>query len=94
MANSFHSDLEGRHCYNFSVAYELTQIIDYPTRVPDVDNQYPNLLDIFLTTYPDLCAVTVLCPLGLSGHCLVSVVMEVKSKSSLEAPDCIQVFKS
>ena len=80
------TDPEGRYCYDFSVAYELTQIIDSPTHVPDIIDQYHNLLDLYLTTCPDLCTATVSSPLGRSDHCMVSVAIDVQCKQSTDVP--------
>ena len=86
LVHSNKTDPEGRHCHDFSVAYELTQIIDAPTRVPDVAGHYPNLLDLFLTSCPDRCTHTVSSPRGRSDHCMVSVSINVQCKKSSDAP--------
>ena len=83
LVHSNKTDTEGRYCHDFSVAYELSQIIDSPTRVI---GHFPNLLDLYLTTCPDLCTSTVLSPLGTSDHCTVTVALNLEGKESSEVP--------
>ena len=86
LVHSNKTDTEGRHCHDFSVAYELSQIIDSPTHIPDVVGQYPNLLDLYLTTCPDVCSSYVSSPLGRSDHCMVTVAIDVQCKQSSDVP--------
>lgn len=37
---------EGKHCHDFPVAYELTQIVDKPTCVPNTSGHHANLLHL------------------------------------------------
>lgn len=37
---------EGKHCHDFPVAYELTQIMDKPTCVPNISGHYANLFHL------------------------------------------------
>ena len=46
--------------------------MDEPTRIPDRDGDFASLLDLFLTTNPEIHTVTVRPPLGSSDHKLVS----------------------
>ena len=41
---------EGRHCHDFALAYDLTQIVDKPTHIPDQPGQISNFLNLFLTS--------------------------------------------
>ena len=34
-------------CYNFSISNDLTQIVNFPTRIPDCDSHSPALFDFF-----------------------------------------------
>ena len=34
-------------CYNFSISNDLTQMVNFPTRIPDCDSPSPALLDLF-----------------------------------------------
>ena len=84
LTHSNHTDNVGVECFNFSLAYELKQIIPFPTRVPDTANHFPSLLDLFLTSVPEFCTPTRLPPLGSSDHCVVSVSIDMPSKCSSE----------
>ena len=86
LAHSNKTDDEGRFCHDFSIAYDLTQIVNEPTRVPDSDSQYASLLDLFLTTCPELCSSSVLSPLGSSDHSVVSVKIKTKCYKSSDVP--------
>ena len=35
------TDLSGELCYNFSVSNDLTQMVNFPTRIPDCDSHSP-----------------------------------------------------
>ena len=37
-------------CYNFYISYNLTQMVNFPTRISDCDSHSPALLDFFLPT--------------------------------------------
>ena len=37
-------------CHNFSISNDLTQIVNFPTRIPDCDSHSPTLLDLFLSS--------------------------------------------
>ena len=82
--DSNHADNVGVECFNFSLAFELKQIIPFPTRVPDTANHFPSLFDLFLTYVPEFCTPTRLSPLGFSDHCVVSVSIDMPSKCSSE----------
>ena len=84
---------EGRYCHDFAVAYDLTQTVTKPTRVPDATGQYANLLDLFLTSCPERCSTSVLSPLGSSDHCVVSVKVDTKSDTSTDVPFHRTVFR-
>ena len=42
------TDQPGELCYNFSISNDLTQMVNFPTRIPDCDSHSPALLDLFL----------------------------------------------
>ena len=86
LTHSNRTDNVGVDCYNFSIAYELSQIISFPTRIPDSPNQFASLLDLFLTSVPEFCTPTQLPPLGTSDHCTISVSIELPVKASTEVP--------
>ena len=64
------TDSPGKLCYNFSISNNLTQMVKFPTRIPDCDSHGPALLDLFLTS---ICSTMASSPLGNSDHVVVSV---------------------
>ena len=37
-------------CYNFSISYDFTQMVNFPTRISDCDSHSPALLDLFISS--------------------------------------------
>ena len=56
------TDQPGKLCYKFSVANDLTQMVNFPTRIPDCDSHNPALLDLFLTSDASICSTMDLPP--------------------------------
>ena len=52
LTNSGGTDRPGELCYNSSISNDLTQIVNFPTRIPDCDSHSPALLDLFIYLYP------------------------------------------
>ena len=42
------TDRPGELCYNFSISNDLTQMVNFPTQIPDCDSHSPALLDLLL----------------------------------------------
>ena len=42
------TDGPSKLCYNFSISNDLTQMVNFPTRIPDCDSHSPALFYIFL----------------------------------------------
>ena len=42
------TDRPGELCYNFSISNDVTQMVNFPTQIPDCDSHSPALLDLFL----------------------------------------------
>ena len=40
----------GELCHNFSISNDLTQMVNFPTRIPDCDSHSAALSDLFLFT--------------------------------------------
>lgn len=70
--SSSKTDHAGNTAHAFSLTHDLTQLVEQPTRIPDIASQAPSLLDLLLTTHPDGYRVEVRAPLGSSDHCLIS----------------------
>ena len=62
------TDRPGELCYNFSISNDLTQIVNFPTRIPDCDSHSPALLDLFISSYVGVCSKMVFLPLENSDH--------------------------
>ena len=50
----------------FSIANNLTQMVNFPTRFPDCDSHNPALLDLFLTSDASICSTMAFPPIGNS----------------------------
>ena len=76
----------GELCYNFSISNDLTQVVNFPTRIPDCDSHSPALLDLFLSSDASICSTMAFSPLGNSDHVIVSVFIDFLSNSKWDAP--------
>ena len=65
------SDRPGELCYNFSITNDLTQMINFPTRIPDCDSDSPAPLYFFLSSDASICSLMAFPPLGNSDHVVV-----------------------
>ena len=50
LVHSGGADRSGELCYIFSISNDLTQMLNFPTRIPDSDSHSPGLLNFFLQT--------------------------------------------
>ena len=66
------TDRPGELCYNFSISNDLTQMVNFPTRIPDCDSHSPTLLDLFLSSDASICSTMTFPPLRNSDHGVVS----------------------
>ena len=76
----------GELCYNFSISNDLTQIVNFPTRIPDCNSHSPALLDLFLSSDASICSAMTFPPLGNSDHVVVSVSIDFRTNSQQHAP--------
>ena len=67
------TDRPGKLCHNFSISNDLTQMINFPTGIPDCDSHSPTLLDLFLSSDASIYSTMAFPPLGNSDHVIVSV---------------------
>ena len=75
------TDRSGELCYNFSISNHLTQMVNFPTWIPDCDSHSPALLDLFLLSDASICSTMAFPPLRNSGHVVVSVSIDFSSNS-------------
>ena len=80
------TDRPGDLCYNFSISNDLTQIVNFPTRIPDYDFHSPALLDLFISSDASICSTMAFPPLGNSDHVVVSVSTDFPINSKQESP--------
>ena len=80
------TDRPGELCYNFSTSNDLTQMVNFPTRIPDCDSRSPALLDLFLSSDASNCSTMAFPPLGKSDHVVVSVFIDFPSTLQQDAP--------
>ena len=68
-------------CYNFSISNDLTQVVNFLTRIPDCDSHSPAILDLFLSSDSSNRSAMAFPPLGNSDHVVVSVFIDFPSYS-------------
>ena len=73
-------------CYNFSISSNLTQIVNFPTWIPDCYSHSPPLLDLFISSDTSICFPMAFPPLGSSDHVVVSVSIDFPKNSKQDAP--------
>ena len=72
--------------YNFSISNDLTQMVNFPTRIPNCDSRSPALLDLLLSSEASTCSTMAFPPLGNSDHVIISVSIDFLSHSQQDAP--------
>ena len=50
LTNSGGTDRSGELCYNFSISNDLTQMVNFPTRISDSYSNNTVLLDLFISS--------------------------------------------
>ena len=80
------TDRPGELCYNFSISNNLTQIVNFPTRIPDCDSHSPALLNFFLSSDASICSTVAFPPLGNFDHVVVSVSIDFPINSKQDTP--------
>ena len=79
LAYSSGTDQLGELCHNFSISNDLTQMVNFPTWIPDCDSHSPALLDFFLSSDTSICSTMAFPPLVNSDHVVVSVsILSIK----------------
>ena len=56
-----------------TILNDLTQMVNFPTRIPDCDSHSPAPLDFFLSSDTSICSAMAFPPLVNSDHVVVSV---------------------
>ena len=79
------TDRSGELCYSFSISNDLTQMVNFPTRIPDCDSHSSALLGLFLSSDASICSTKAFPPLQNSDHVVVSVSIDFPSYSQQDA---------
>ena len=61
-------------------------MVNFPTQIPDCDNDSPAILDLFLCSDASICFTMSFPPLGNSDHVVVSVSIDFPSNSQWGTP--------
>ena len=77
------ADQPGELYYNFSMSNDLTQMVNFPTRITDCNSYSPPLLDFFLDT--TICSTMGSPLLGNSDHLVISVSIDFPSNSQRDS---------
>ena len=71
---------------NFSISNDLTQMVNFPTWIPDCDCHSTALLDLFISSDASICSTMAFPPLGNSDYVVVPVSINFPSDSQRDAP--------
>ena len=50
------TDQSGELCYNFSISNDRTEMVNFPTQIPDCDSDSPTLFDLFISSDTGICS--------------------------------------
>ena len=75
------------------ISNDLTQIVDFPTQIPDCDFHSPALLDLFISSEASICSTMALPPLRNSDCVVVSVSIVSPMNSKQDAPFYCMTYK-
>ena len=60
---------------------DLTQMVNFPTRISDCDSHSPALLDLFFSSNVSICSTIAFPRLGNSDHVVVSISNDFRTNS-------------
>ena len=69
----------------FFISNHLTQMVNFPTQIPDCRSHFPALLDLFISSDATICSLMAFPPLGNSGKVVVPVSIDLPSNSKQDA---------
>ena len=70
LINSVGTDRTGELQYNLCISNDITQMVNFPTRIPYCDSHSPALLDFFLSSDTNICTAIVF-PLLVVDHVMI-----------------------
>ena len=82
---SGNTNTAGIECEAFASTHNFTQLIDFPTRIPDTLNHNSHTLDLFLTNFPQSYNIESLPPIGSSDHLLIRARQRPSSGLSVKS---------
>ena len=68
------------------ISNDLTQMVNFPVRIPNYDSHSPVLLDLFLSSDARISSTMAFPPLANSDHVVVSVSIDFPTNSQQDAP--------
>ena len=71
--------------YNFSISNDLTQMVNFPTQIPDCESHSPALLYLFISSDASIYSTMAVRPSGHSDHVVVSVSIDFSINSKRDA---------
>ena len=80
------TDQTGELCYNFSISNDLSQMINFPTWIPDCDSHSPALLNLFISSDTSICSTMTFPPFGDSDHVVASGSIDIPIKFTRGCP--------
>ena len=92
LAYSGETDRPGELCYNFSISNDLTQMVNFPSQIPNCDSHSPALLDFFLSSDGSICSTMAFPPPENSDHVVVSVSTDFPINSQQDAVSSHSLF--
>ena len=78
-------DRPGKLFSNFSISNNLTQMVNFPTQIPDCDSHHPGLSDLFISSEASIYSTMAFSPLGNSDYIVVLVSIDFSSISLWDA---------
>ena len=63
------------------ISNDVTQMVNFPTRITDCDSHSPALLDLVISSVTSLCSTMAFPPLWNSDHVVVSVSIDFPTNS-------------
>ncbi|MPC36918.1 hypothetical protein E2C01_030387 [Portunus trituberculatus] len=90
------TDHFGVLAFNFAILYDVEQLLQHLSHIPDHLGDTPNILDLFLTFNPSAYAVTQSSSLGSSYHNLIFVSFSISPIPPQDPPKlrCLWHFTS
>ena len=76
----------GELSYNFSISNDLTEMVNFPTQIPDCDSHSPAILDLLISSDASICLTMAFPTMGNSDNVVVSVSIDFTSNSQRDVP--------